>query len=102
MAKKKTRRTKDFKFKVALEAIKGDKQISEIASEYNVHPQQVSEWKKKLLNNGQELFSTQSDKDLKLMKKHNETLYKRIGQLSVESDFLKKKLGYSTLPGESQ
>ena len=48
MKRKKTRRDKELKFKVAIEAIKGAKQIAELASEFGVHPQQITTWKKKL------------------------------------------------------
>ena len=56
MAQRK-RRTKDLKFKVALEALKEDRQVSEIAEEFGVHPQQVRDWKQKLLQKGEEVFS---------------------------------------------
>ena len=48
MERKRTYRTKEFKFKVAIEAIKGQKQIAEIAEEYKVHPNQITQWKKEL------------------------------------------------------
>ena len=81
------------KAKVALEAIKGTKTINEIAQENSVHPTQVSQWKKELLENAGSLFegkrgpkpiNAQSDPD---------RLYAKIGQLNMELDWLKKKSG---------
>ena len=80
-----------FKAKVALEAIKGEKTMAELASTYGVHTNQIGQWKKKLL---QELPSVFSDKRQKSEKDHEEReaeLYRQIGQLKVEVDWLKKK-----------
>ena len=81
--KKKTRRTKDFKFKVAIEAIKGEKQIAELAAEYDVHPQQITAWKKELLDNGPELFAAAKESNAKQREKEKEQLYKTIGHQQV-------------------
>jgi len=80
-----------FKSKVALEAIKVQKTITEIASEYEVHPNQVSQWKKQLQEGVQDIFtdpgrSNRSDEKIK------DKLYQEIGRLKVELDWLKKKL----------
>jgi transposase-like protein len=83
------------KAKVALEAVKGVKTINEIAQEHGVHPTQVSQWKKELMDNAGSLFegkrgpkpiNAQSDPD---------RLYAKIGQLNMELDWLKKKSGIS-------
>lgn len=95
MAKKRTRRTKELKFKVALEAIKGQKQINEIAKEYNVHPQQVTQWKKDLLEKGADIFSSKTEQKAQNNEKEKGKLYQAIGQQQVEIDWLKKKLGIS-------
>jgi transposase-like protein len=87
------RRTKEFKFKVALEALKNDKQINEIAAEYSVHPNQVAEWKKQLLEKGAEIFASQSEKNDRQAKETVEKLYGTIGHQQVRIDWLKKKLG---------
>jgi transposase-like protein len=80
-----------FKAKVAIEAIKGEKTINEIASIYEVHPNQVSKWKKRALELLPEAMdnrpSRQSDTSGNEAK-----LYQQIGRLTVEVDFLKKKL----------
>ena len=83
MAKKRTNRSKDFKFRVALEAVKGEKQIAEIAEEYHVHPNQVSQWKKQLLENGGVLFSAHTANTEKEHEAELERLYKTVGKQQV-------------------
>jgi transposase-like protein len=92
MSKKRINRTKELKFKVAIEAIKGDKQISELAAQYNVHPNQISQWKKLLLDNGAEIFDAK-ESTLKANDKEKEQLYKTVGKQQVAIDWLKKNLG---------
>ena len=80
-----------FKAQVALEAIKNQQTLAQIASEYGVHPNQVSQWKKQVLDQLPQLFSngrstTPSDSDVLI----NE-LYTQIGRLKVEVDWLQKK-----------
>ena len=75
-----------FKAEVALEAIKGDKTISQIASEYGIHPQQVRAWKKEFLENMHLVF--EKEDQAKELKKALDKAYKKIGQLEVERDFL--------------
>ena len=93
MGKKRQRRTKEMKFKIGLEAVKGQKQISEIASEYQLHPQQVTQWKKELIENGAEIFSSFKEKTAKDREKEKDTLFRQIGYQQVQIDWLKKKLG---------
>ena len=82
-----------FKAKVALAAIKGDKTIAELASEYEVHPNQITQWKKKLLKSSSEAFSRSRQRDKQKQDELTEYLYQQIGQLKVEIDWLKKKSG---------
>ena len=82
---------KKFKALVALEAIKGERTIAEIASQYEVHPNQVSKWKKKALQVFPEIFAKGADKKDKSKEQLQEELYRQIGKLKVENEFLKKK-----------
>jgi transposase len=79
-----------FKAKVALEVIKGEKTIAELASQYKVHPNQILGWKKHLLENVSELFSRKKDPQIGEMEKEMEELYKKIGKQDIELEFLKK------------
>jgi len=102
MKKKRLKRDKEFKFKVAIEAIKGEKQIAELAAEFNVHPQQITQWKKELLEKGPELFSARSETDIKKVEKERDGLYRTIGHQQVRIDWLKKTLGISHIPGDEE
>ena len=76
---------------MALEAVKGEKTIAQISSEYGVHPNQISQWKKKLLEELPELFS-EKRRSREVNKEDLEAeLYRQIGQLKVELEWLKKK-----------
>jgi transposase len=79
-----------FKAKVALEAIKGHKTINEIASEFEVHPNQVSTWKKLVIEGSTDSLSRKNKRQEDDFDKEREKLYSQIGQLKVENDFLKK------------
>lgn len=79
-----------FKFKVALEAIKGDKTYEEIATEFNVSKSLISKWRDELLKNGAQVYSKEWKANTNNVKE--EKLYQQIGQLTMEVDFLKKFL----------
>jgi transposase-like protein len=100
MGEKRVQRSKELKFKVALEAIRGEKQLAQIAEEYHVHPQQVTQWKKDLLEKGPELFATRVERDEKRLELEREELYKTIGHQQVVISWFKKKLGVSDVPSE--
>jgi len=85
---------KEFKAKVALEAIKGQRTLNELAKEYGVHPNQIGIWKKRLLEVAPEVFSHGKDRDAERAKEERDRLYKKVGQLQVEVDWLKKKTGH--------
>ena len=83
--------SESFKFKVALTAVKGEMTIAEICQRYEVAASQVHQWKKQLLENGASLFNTTRGRKPKVSDpKETDRLYKKIGQLTVERDFLKK------------
>ncbi len=80
-----------FKAKVALEAVKGEKTLSQIASDYGVHANQIGQWKKRFLEELPALFSDRRRREGKEDEAEADELYRRIGQLKVELDWLKKK-----------
>jgi transposase-like protein len=82
----------DFKAKVALEAIKEQRTLNEIASEFGVHPNQVGQWKKEALESFTRLFTDLKHSPDVQNEKEKEQLYGQIGKLKVELDWLKKKL----------
>jgi transposase-like protein len=92
MSKKRRAFSDELKFTIVLEAIKGARQISEIASEFTVHPNQITNWKKQFLENGAVVFSNKKCEDVSDLEKTQEELYKKVGQQQVEIDFLKKNL----------
>ena len=82
-----------FKAKVAVEAIRGERTLSQLASQYHVHPVQIGQWRKTALELMGEVFvegrsATRSDSDAE-----KDALYEQIGRLKVELDWLKKKVG---------
>ena len=83
----------DFKAKVALEAIRNEASIQELAQKYDVHPNQISQWKKQLVDNVGDIFErpNKKKKDLDEVELKESELYKNIGQLQLENQFLKKK-----------
>lgn len=85
----------EFKAKVALEAIKGNKTINELASGFEVHPNQITQWKKQVLEEVPQIFSTRRAQAQKGQEELTASLYQQIGQLQVELEWLKKKSGLS-------
>jgi len=88
--------SKEFKAKVAIEALKGAKPINELAQEFGVHPNQITLWKKKLLEVAPEVFGRKKDREAEKAKEERDRLYKKVGQLQIEVDWLKKRRGIST------
>jgi len=80
-----------FKAKVALEAIKGEKTIAQLSSEFGVHANQIGQWRKQLLKELPNLFSDRRKKQDGKQEDLISELYRQIGQLKVEVDWLKKK-----------
>ena len=85
-----------FKAQVALEAIRNQQTISQIASQYGVHPNQVSKWKRKAVEGLVEVFSDGKERKERDQQKLIDELYRQIGKLKVELDWLKKKSGLVT------
>ena len=81
-----------LKAKVAVEAIRGEKTTAEIASAYEVHPNQIGQWKRKALTALPEAFSKRAEKAEEGHDKLVDELYRQIGQLKVELDWLQKKI----------
>lgn len=92
MATHRKRYSAELKARVALEAIKGQKTTNEIASEYSVHPTQIAQWKKQVLEELPQIFSSRREKAEQAEEELKAALYQQIGQLKVELDWLKKKV----------
>jgi len=91
---------KEFKAKVAVEALKGDKTLQELAITYSVHPNMIALWKRQLLEHASMLFEKEGkDKAQEETVRQKDEQYKQIGPLQVENDYLKKyKQLYRTDP----
>jgi len=81
-----------FKARVALEAYKGEKTLAELSSEYGAHANMISRWKQELLKGAAEIFNEGKSKQDNGQEEKADKLYKSIGELKVENDWLKKKL----------
>jgi transposase-like protein len=81
-----------FKAKVALDALKGEESIAQIATRYEVHPNMVTKWKKELQEQAASIFGKENLRKKKEEEDLVERLYQQIGQLKVENDFLAKVL----------
>ena len=92
MAKKRKLHSAEFKAKVALEAYRGLQTASELASEFEVHPVQISQWKRKLLDHVPEIFELgRGARDRRDAAQREAALYEQIGRLKMEVEWQKKK-----------
>jgi len=91
MSKKRNRYTPEFKAKVALTALKNEQTISELSAHFGVHSTMINNWKRALLEGAADIFD-QGQKSRKQTETQIDDLYRQIGQLKVENDFLSKKL----------
>lgn len=92
MGTKRKQHSAEFKFKVALEAAKEQKTLSQLGSEYGLHPTQISEWKRQLLSAGVRAFAKGESKLENGQSKVEIELYEQIGRLKMELEWLKKKV----------
>jgi transposase len=94
---KSTRRIHDsaFKTKVVLEALKGAKTLAQLSSEFGIHAQQITDWKRQVLDGIPSIFESTTSRpvlNIELREQIENPLFQQIGQLKVENDWLKKKL----------
>ncbi len=92
MSTKRKRHNAHFKFQVALEAARGTKTVNQLASAYNLHPTQISQWKRQLLDIGPEIFNTAKLHQQRDHTAREAALFEQIGRLKMELEWLKKKL----------
>lgn len=90
--KSKRKFTPEFKSKVSLEALKERESVTELAKKYELHPNQINDWKKEFMANAAVVFSKSKTEPPSMDDKEKQKLYQVIGQLKVENDFLKKAL----------
>ncbi len=91
MSKKRGQHSVELKTRVALEAVKGIEPVHAIAAKYQVHPVQVSQWKKEVLERLPEVFSGKPPPSVTQSAEREAQLYQKIGQLEMELEWLKKK-----------
>lgn len=94
MSKSRKKYTAEFKAKVALAAIKGDRTVAELVKEFELHEVQIYQWKKQMLEHASAAFGGDNKAGLKEKDAEIANLHQKLGQLFVERDFLKKVLGH--------
>jgi transposase len=92
MSKKRKQHSAQFKAKVALAALQNEETTAQLASRFDIHPTMISTWKRQLLDSAADLFD-KTQKSRKQVEGQLDELYRQIGQLKVENDFLARKLG---------
>ena len=89
--KKRRQFTAEFKARVVRAAMKEDKTLAELASQFDVHPNQITQWKKQVIDGMADAFSRKPAHDSKEQEEREAHLYQQIGKLQVDLDWLKKK-----------
>jgi len=92
MANKRKRYRAEFKAKVALEALKEQKTLTELSNQYQIHSVQISNWKKQLIEGSASIFNNSKNNNYRKQQNLENHLYQEIGRLKIELDWLKKKL----------
>jgi len=95
MGKKRVRHSAAFKGQVALEALKGVKTVNELAGQYQIHPTQISQWKRQVQGHVNELFAKGPGKGQAEAEGVQAKLYEEVGRLKMELDWIKKTAGLS-------
>ena len=88
---KRRRHSAEFKFKVALEALREQETMAQLSSKFEVSPQQISTWKKQLKSSGPEVFRSKKMDQSRYSQSQVDNLYRKIGELEMQLDWLKKK-----------
>ena len=91
MGQRRKRHSKEFKAKVALEAVKGLHTLSELGARYKVHPTQIAQWKRQLVEQAPQMFERGGRASTVDAESLTAPLYEEIGRLKMEVDFLQKK-----------
>ena len=91
MVRKRRRFTAEFKVRVVRAALREDKTLAELASQFGVHPNQITDWKRQVLDTLPDVFQRKRKAAARSAEEHEARLYQQIGQLQVELDWLKKK-----------
>ena len=91
MRRKRRNHSPEFKAKVALAALRGDRTVAELAEQFDVHPNQIQDWKKRLVEQASDLFARGAQSD-GVSGEAVQALHAKIGQLSMENDFLARGL----------
>ena len=92
MSKKRRNHSAAFKASVALEAIKGEQTLSELSARFGIHPTQIQQWKRQLVEGSKDVFGA-SEKERKRIESEVKDLHAKIGQLTMDRDFLSQALG---------
>ena len=90
--RKRRQHNPEFKARVALEAVKGERTVAELASRYGVHPTMINQWKKALVDGAAEVFERVRRKEPEIDEATVKELHAKIGELAVANDFLSRKL----------
>jgi transposase-like protein len=98
MRRQRRNHSAEFKAKVALAALKGERTLAELAEQFDVHPNQIQDWKKRLMDGAGELFGRGAKREV-VVEEDVQALHAKIGQLTMEKDFLERGLARLHGPG---